>query len=487
MPLQVFDTVSEATIKVAPQSTSRFLQDKPHLRELYSVSAVAKIWGVARKDLDKAEPPHLFPEYTKPGQAGYVYRESDFWTSGFFPGSLHLLLERHYKYRYLLEPPSSKVGQSQLLLSPLQLDFGCKWWTEKLHENASLQGTHDIGFMICPWARLRWELQHDLRSFDTLMRAADTLASRFSETVGCLRSWDTCQTRIYNFTDLQEDFLVIIDNMLNLDLLFWAAANTSSPVKSAELYHKAISHARTSQRTHVAPDGSTIHVANFDPRTGSLKAKLTNQGFSHQSCWARGQGWAIAGFAQSYQWTSDSSFLATARRCADYFIRRLPESLVPPWDFDAPARDSEGKAQPRDTSAAMIAAYGMLLIHESLVSLGEPSDYLDWALRITNAVCRDYLNERAVFKQQTQSVETVEHGELTGVSGPVHVLMGAGDTIVNGATINNFEFAPRRWADHGLVYADYYFLLVGNKLLEMGIGKQILGDEEARNGTRSLI
>lgn len=261
---------------------------------------------------------------------------------------------------------------------------------------------------------------------------------------------------------------------MNLDLLFWAAANHPSPSRSAALYDIAVSHARISQRYHIAEDHSTAHVVDFDPATGALKAKLTNQGHAHASCWARGQAWAITGFAQTQAWTGDESFLMTAQECADYFIRRLPDNLIPPWDFDAPAFDSQGKPQPRDTSAALIAAYGMLLIHEALVLRNRPSSYLETALGIVDAVCGSYLNEPALFEERRQAVETVEQGQVVGINSLVDVKIGGGDTIVNGATINNYEFAPRRWADHGLVYADYYFLLVGNKLLDMGLGKQLL-------------
>lgn len=90
------------------------------------------------------------------------------------------------------------------------ISFACKWWTENLHQNAMLLGTHDLGFMIYPWARVRWELDHDHRSFDTMMRAAGTLADRFSEKVGAIRSWDTCMTKVYHYNDLTTDFLVII-------------------------------------------------------------------------------------------------------------------------------------------------------------------------------------------------------------------------------------------------------------------------------------
>lgn len=255
---------------------------------------------------------------------------------------------------------------------------------------------------------------------------------------------------------------------MNLDIIFWAAAQTND----SAMFNIALSHAKISQRELVRLDSTTTHLVNFDPVTGTVKQRLTNQGMGHESCWTRGQAWAIAGFAQTYSWTGDVSFLKTSRECADYFLEHLPTTLIPPWDFDAP---EDGK-QPTDTSAAVIAAYGMLLIHESLTARGDSSEYLAAALRILNAVCAHHLNPPARFVVPRLEVETVEHG-VTLEHGAVTVDLGDGETILNGATINNFEFAPRRWANHGLVYADYFFLLCGNKLLEMGIGQLILRAE----------
>lgn len=91
-----------------------------------------------------------------------------------------------------------------------KLRYACKWWTQNLYQNASLLGTHDLGFMIAPWARVQWDLFRDQRAFDALMTAADTLADRFSEKAGCVRSWDICKTKCYSFEDTSKDFLVII-------------------------------------------------------------------------------------------------------------------------------------------------------------------------------------------------------------------------------------------------------------------------------------
>ncbi|KAI6087343.1 glycoside hydrolase family 88 protein [Hypoxylon rubiginosum] len=433
--------------------------------QLYSANVFAKIWGVAQRALSSPSPPLLYPEYTKPGGVEYVYRELDFWTSGFFPASLYQLLERRRRHAQKIRGLGSS---SKYEPHELQLQFACKWWTENLHKNAELKYTHDLGFMIASWARVAWELENDSRAYDTVITAARSLASRYNPLVGCIRSWDTCVTKRYSFRDPEKDFLVIVDNLMNLDMLFWVAAR----LKDDAMYAVALNHAKLSQRCHVRADSSTAHVVNFDQASGDIKSVITNQGYADDSCWSRGQAWAITGFVQTYKWTKDDSFLETAKSCADYFIGHLPESGIPPWDFQAP----QDEPQPTDTSAAVIASYGLLLIHEAETSAGRPSAYLQHALRIIRAVCASYVNSPAKFVAHEGSVEAVELRSVDNQKTvAITVDMGEGaETILNGATINNYEFAPRRWANHGLVYADYFFVLVGNKLLDMGIGEVLV-------------
>ena len=156
----------------------------------------------------QSSPPTLFPEYTKPGGTKYVYRELDFWTSGFFPGCIYLLLERQRRHPEGF--PLSPFSGFPQTPHPLQLQYACKWWTVNLHQNASLKTTHDLSFMISPWARLAWDLDQDVKAYETLITAAKTLASRYNTKTKCLRSWDTCVTNRYSFTDPSLDFLVII-------------------------------------------------------------------------------------------------------------------------------------------------------------------------------------------------------------------------------------------------------------------------------------
>ncbi|KAL5376607.1 hypothetical protein DPSP01_010400 [Paraphaeosphaeria sporulosa] len=429
-----------------------------YLLNLYTPSVEAKIWSIAAKGLQQSSPPTLYPEYTKPGGTHYIYRKADFWTSGFFPGSLYLLLERKKKHSHVLGQAGDLWAGN---LDPLSLEYACKYWTESLHSNALLSNTHDLGFMIMPWAKVAYELNHDLRALDTIERAAQTLFSRYNSSMGCIRSWDNCVTKKYSFQDVNSEFMVIIDNMMNLDLLFYAASKTGN----ADMFSAAVQHARTTSRTHIRADGSTTHLVVLDPRSGDIRHRLTNQGHSHSSCWARGQAWAIAGFAETYHWTHDEDFLHISQRVANYFIEHLPDSGIVPWDFDA--IEHETTSQPSDSSAAMVAAYGMLLIHEGLVHLGQSSNYLREALKLTRAVCAYQMNPEASWVVSEIVMDTVECGSVKKTAQEASV--GIGDTILTGATINNYEYAPRRWANHGLVYADYYFLLVGNKMLEMGI------------------
>ncbi|EAW23623.1 glycoside hydrolase family 88 protein [Aspergillus fischeri NRRL 181] len=452
------------------------------IHALFSESVAAKLWNVASRALGKIEPPTFFPEYTGKDGATYVYRHLSFWTSGFFPGSLYLLLERQTKNSSSTEPRTPH---------PLLLQHLCQWWTVNLHQNATLNTTHDLGFMIAPWAIKAWELHGDARAFSSLVTAANTLASRFCPKIQSIRSWDTCVTKQYSYTDPSKDFLVIIDNMLNLDMLFWVAKETGN----RHLYDVAQAHARTTQKHHIRANHSTYHVVNFDQDTCTPKEKLTNQGYSDESCWARGQAWGILGFAQTFQWTGDPSFLQTSRQLADFFIENLPGDGVPYWDFDAPVTSDS----PRDTSAAMIASCGMLLIYRALRAqgkYGESEHYLFAVRRIVEGTLTKFLNPptfKFIVQPSNRGIETYEDGlpcdheekpepgflavsesvATNGINGKgvngTESKKPVAETILTGATINNYEFAPRRWANHGLVYADYYFMLLGNMLLELGL------------------
>ncbi|KAH6676649.1 Six-hairpin glycosidase-like protein [Halenospora varia] len=431
------------------------------IQELFAQNAAAKIWRVAKRDLKNNIPPKEFPEFVPqdgPNQGRYVLREADFWTCGFFPGSLYTLLEREAKY----------TGYQQPHLPREPLLALCRAWSEPLHAMANRTDTHDIGFIVMPALRSDWELTGNRRSLESIITAAYSLASRFNATAKSIRSWDLIRKKDVVIISMEENFILIIDSLCNLDLLFYASAQTGD----ATLATIASTHARTLLRTHLRPASraapsrtgysgpifSTCHVANVDPRTGAIKAQMTAQGHSNESTWARGQAWAILGYAQTYIWTKERIFLDAACGCAEYFLQRLGTGYkVPAWDFDAPVEDSESPVL--DSSAGAIAANGMLLISEALATeqqLTVSVGFRDAAIGLVRALLQDALAEKAKFvvSGMMLAVEDVEVGATF-------------DGILKDATANNNAGANRRYRNHGLVYADYYLLQFGNQLLRM--------------------
>ncbi|KAL3483746.1 Six-hairpin glycosidase-like protein [Aspergillus germanicus] len=339
--------------------------------------------------------------------------------------------------------------------------------------------THDMGFIIQPSLRKDWELTSNPDSLNSVLTAARSLASRYVPSAGAIRSWDILRQADVEISSLTDDCLVIIDSMMNLDLLFYASSHLSDP----SLADIATTHARTVIRSLLRPEESesryplysTYHVVNFDPHTGGIKQHRTAQGYRVDSTWARGQAWAIHGFAQTYNWTKESEFLTTACGLADYFLQRLETSpacverpitgekrtigrYVPLWDFDAPI---EGEAL-RDSSAGVIAANGLLLLSQSLTMAGDAKlarKYFDAAVRIvTDTIEFSYSQERArlVVVGDEVSVEDVVAGQRF-------------DAVLKNATANHNAQDHDRYSDHGLVYADYYLLEFGNQLLRMGL------------------
>jgi hypothetical protein len=252
---------------------------------------------------------------------------------------------------------------------------------------------------------------------------------------------------------------------VDLDLLYYAGHQTGNQ----RLIDIATTHAHTVLKTIVRENWSTYHLLNFDAKTGEIKNQLTNQGYRDWSTWSRGQAWAVLGFTQTYTWTRDPVFLDAAINVSKYFISRLQSSevetqtYVPLWDFDAPPSTSP----PLDSSAGMIAVNGFLLLHQILVSehrVEEATGFLDVAVRIMRETIELALApEKAIFEVPGEGKE----GEL-----PVVKEGEEGkhfDGILMHATANYSEDAFKRYLDHGLVYADYYFLEAGNKLMRMGL------------------
>lgn len=218
-----------------------------------------------------------------------------------------------------------------------------------LVERAGERHNHDLGMLFCPSAVRGYELTGEPRYRDAAVTAAESLAAQFNERGRFLPGWG-----FFGRDDWAGATLV--DTLMNLPLLLWASSETGNP----RLREVALAHGRTSLAHHLRDDGSTFHVYRFDPETGTPLGGATYQGRRAGSCWSRGQAWAIAGCTLLARAGAGREYLEAAGRAADYYLDRLPDDLIPPWDFDA-----GGAGEPRDTSAGAIAAYGLLLLGEA--------------------------------------------------------------------------------------------------------------------------
>lgn len=250
------------------------------------------------------------------------------WTSGFWPGI------EWYLYEYTKDEAWRKrAEQSQKIL-------------ESLVDSSAID--HDIGFVIfCSYGN-GYRLTHDEKYKSILLHAADTLARLFNPKVGTILSWP----RQVPGVDWPQRHNTIMDNMINLELLFWASKNGGNK----GLYDIAVSHATTTMKNHFRPDYSSYHVVVYDTATGKKIKGITHQGYSDSSMWARGQAWAIYGYTMVYRETRDEKFLGFAQKVTDVYLSRLPKDLIPYWDFDDPSIPNAL----RDASAACVVASALL-------------------------------------------------------------------------------------------------------------------------------
>lgn len=302
---------------------------------------------------------------------------------------------------------------------------------------------HDIGFlMFCSYGK-GYEVNHDETYRRVLLASADTLATLFNPLVGTLLSWPR-NVKMFGGHN------TIMDNMMNLDLLFWAAHNGGSPL----LGDMAVAHATTTMRHQFRPDGSCYHVAVYDTLDGHFIHGVTHQGYSDESMWARGQAWAIYGYTLVYRWTRRPVFLSFARRVADAYIRALTPvplrterrgsvladtelsryDLVPKWDFCDP-----DPAAPKDASAACVVADALL----------ELSQYVE--------------GEYGAFYRR------FAEATLSQLSTPAYQ---SGDKNVSFLLHSTGHHPAGSEIDASIIYADYYYLeaLMRLKALQQGEG-----------------
>ena len=307
------------------------------------------------------------------------------WTSGFFPGSLW--------YAYELTRKDS--------LKNLAI-----YYTNQLNPVRYIKDTHDIGFMVnCSYGNaLRLSPNDTIK--EVIKETADNLCGRFNDTIGCIRSWDFGE---WNYP-------VIIDNIMNLDLLF-NAYNLTSNYRYNEV---AIKHAKTTMRNHFRPDYTCYHVVSYN-NDGTVEYKRTHQGKHDESSWARGQAWAVYGYTSCFRETKDSLFLTHAENVANMIISRVKtEDLIPLWDYDA----IQSPETPRDASAAAVTASAFI----ELSTLTQNDKYFNYA--------------ETILKNLSSDTYLAPIGDNQNF-----ILMHSTGSIPNGFEID----AP-------LNYADYYYL-----------------------------
>ena len=311
------------------------------------------------------------------------------WTSGFFAGNL---------------------WQIYSLTGDVRFKEKAILWNAFIEKEKFNNTTHDMGFKVfCSFGK-GLKVKDNAKYKNIIVKSAQTLITRFNTKIGAIRSWDHNKEFF--------DFPVIIDNMLNLELLFEA-----SKISGDKTYKNiAIQHANTTLKNHFRKDNSCYHVIDYDTLSGKVKNKLTHQGFNNESSWARGQSWAVYGFTMAYRYTKNKEYLKQAEATAKYYMnyKTLPEDGIPYWDFN----DTSIPNAPRDVSSATVMASALI----ELYSFTKNQTYLEYSNKIINTLSSDkyLLND--------------------SVKGPF---------ILDHSTGN---WPKKDEIDQPIVYADYYFL-----------------------------
>ena len=337
------------------------------------------------------------------------------WCSGFWPGVLWMT------YAYLNEKGERRNEKLTDTIDAVKK--AAEGYTNVLSFLGSQPAyDHDLGFLVINSFLKGYEATGNEDYKRIALAAADTLATLFNAKVGTILSWPR---HVKDFGGHN----TIMDNMINLELLFWADSvrhcqSSNSKLSNSKLYDIAVSHADTTMRYHFREDGSCYHVAVYDTLTGNFLRGQTHQGYADNSMWSRGQSWAIYGYTMVYRYTKEQRFLNHAQKVTDIYLKRLKETSddwVPIWDMD----DPRGQQAPKDASTACVVASALLeLCH--YVDGEKGKEYRDAAIRML----RDLSSER--YQSRHQNVAFLLHS--TGHH-------PAGSEI-----------------DASIIYADYYYI-----------------------------
>ncbi|MFY7910016.1 MAG: glycoside hydrolase family 88 protein [Emticicia sp.] len=331
-----------------------FAQDFVNKSLQYSTGQVEKALALI-PDKSKDIPRNINSTTTK-------WRYVDFrdWTSGFWGGTLWYLFEFSKD-----EKLKNEADHFSRLLTPLAY--------EKAFD-------HDLGFQIFCSLGNGYRITKNPDYKKIILAAADTLATLYNPKVGTILSWPRNVAKYGGHN-------TIIDNMINLELLFWASKNGGNK----KLYQIADKHAETTMKNHFRPDFSSYHVVVYDTLTGKKIIGQTHQGYADNSMWARGQSWAIYGYTMVYRETKKAKYLDFAQKVTDIYLKRLPKDLIPYWDFDAPNIPNA----PRDASAAAITASALLDLSKMIPNKAKAAKYYTTAVKILEELSSERYQSRA--------------------------------------------------------------------------------------------
>jgi len=277
------------------------------------------------------------------------------WTSGFWPGILWLMYESSGN-------PIFKTN--------------AELYTSLMEKEQRNNDSHDVGFKVyCSYGNA-YRLTGKDEYKQAIVLAAKTLATRFNSKIGSIRSWNN-KKWVYP---------VIIDNMMNLELLFEATKLSGD----SSFHHIAVTHANTTLKNHYRADYSSYHVVDYDTATGKVIAKNTAQGYAGESAWARGQAWGLYGFTMCYRETKNSAYLQQADSIAAFMLGNpnLPKDMIPYWDYNVPDKASA----PRDVSAAAITASALFELSEYS---SNSKQYIKAANKILKSITTHYRNPKS--------------------------------------------------------------------------------------------
>ncbi|WP_026713221.1 glycoside hydrolase family 88 protein [Flavobacterium daejeonense] len=348
------------------------------------------------------------PRNIAPDSKQWRYVDYTDWTSGFWSGELWYLYEATGNQNWATAADKFTNYLAPLSVSPA-LD-------------------HDLGFQVFNSYGNGYRITKNPEYKSVLLKTADTLATLYNPKVGTILSWPR---EVPNMEWPQHN--TIMDNMINLELLFWASKNGGSK----KLYDMAVSHATVTMNNHFRPDYTSYHVVIYDKETGKKIKAVTHQGYSDSSMWARGQSWAIYGYTMVYRETKDPKFLDFAHKVTRVYLDRLPKDLIPYWDFDDPMIPKA----PRDASAAVVVASALL----------ELSTYTQDAV-----LAKEYFDKaEAMLKELSEHYQSRDKNTALLLHSTGH--KPAGSEI-----------------DYSIIYADYYYVEALLRYKKMKEGEQPL-------------